>query len=89
LIAWGQQQQRAGAISDEATGEEMLVFALESRQPQIRYLALLTMAQLGLVGQISHIYKRLYDPNEAIRDTAYRTLVQFQERLGTALPLPI
>lgn len=89
LLEWGQQQQRTGAISDDVTGDEMLSFALESRQPQTRYLALLTITQLGLLNQISNVYKHLHDPNEAVRDTAYRTLAHFQNRLGTDLPLPI
>lgn len=88
LLDWGAQQQRAGAVDEEATGEDMLHFAMESRQDDIRYMALMTASQLELVQSAPVIYQRLYDPNEGVRDMAYQALMNLQRGMDKKLPLP-
>ena len=72
----------------EASGKELLNMAIREQDPVIRYLATSNSGQLGVYENMPDIYNLLNDPEDAIRDTAFRALVDLQMRMGKPLPLP-
>lgn len=72
----------------EASGVELLNMAMHESDPMIRYLATSNSGQLGVYENMSDIYNLLGDQEDAIRDTAYRALVDLQMKMGYPLPVP-
>jgi HEAT repeat protein len=72
----------------EASGIELLNMAMHESDPMIRYLATSNSGQLGVYENMADIYNLLGDQEDAIRDTAYRALVDLQMRMGSPLPIP-
>lgn len=72
----------------DASGIELLSMALRESDPIIRYLATANSGQLGVYENTAEIYQLLNDPEDAIRDTAFRALVDLQMRMGQPLPIP-
>lgn len=72
----------------EASGVELLNRAMRESDPIIRYLATSNSGQLGVYENMSDIYNLLSDQEDAIRDTAFRALVDLQMKMGYPLPIP-
>ena len=72
----------------EASGIELLNRAMRESDPMIRYLATSNSGQLGVYENMPDIYKLLSDQEDAIRDTAFRALVDLQMKMGYPLPIP-
>lgn len=72
----------------EASGVELLNMAMRESDPIIRYLATSNSGQLGVYENMADIYSLLNDQEDAIRDTAYRALVDLQMKMGSPLPIP-
>ncbi|MGB7339779.1 MAG: HEAT repeat domain-containing protein [Phototrophicaceae bacterium] len=90
FIAWEQNQREYGFITYDTESEDALEMAFQQEDDaSIRWLLTGTIGQLGQYDMIDKIYQSLQDNEEMIRDQAYRALAQFQERLGTPIPLPI
>ncbi len=62
--------------------------AMHESDPMIRYLATSNSGQLGVYDNMADIYNLLGDQEDAIRDTAYRALVDLQMKMGYPLPVP-
>lgn len=88
LLSWGGQQVRSGTIDEDTTGDAMLHFAMNSRNDDVRYMALLTASQLELPQSLRHVYQKLSDPSDRVRDIAYRALINLQRGFAKSLPAP-
>ena len=72
----------------ELSGIELLNMAMRESNPVIRFLATTNSGQLAVYENTMDIYQLLNDPEDVIRDTAYRALVDLQMRMGQPLPIP-
>lgn len=89
LLEWREEQVELGNLSHETAGRDLLMAALNTKDdPLIRLLAMVTIGQVGIYDLASQAYQALHDRQEAIRDAAYRTLGEFQMKLGKPLPTP-
>lgn len=71
----------------ELSGVDLLTMAMRESNPIIRFLATSNSGQLAVYENTMDIYQLLNDPEDAIRDTAYRALVDMQMRMGQPLPI--
>lgn len=89
LLSWSREQMEAGNIPFDMKDEPLFQHALQQKtDPLARLLATLTVGQVGEYGYTDRLYGLLSDPEEVIRDAAYRSLGEFQQRLGVQLPIP-
>ena len=72
----------------ELSGTTLLNMAMREPNPVIRFLATTNSGQLAVYENTMDIYQMLNDPEDVIRDTAYRALVDLQMRMGQPLPVP-
>lgn len=90
LKQWEIEMKEEGFIPFDTETEEVFVEALtQTEDPLIRMMATITVGQIGHYPMIDRVYDALKDDQEAIRDTAYRTLGDLQLQLGRPLPAPI
>jgi len=89
LLDFAEQQRRLGELPRDATALDVLQYAMTKGHPQLRYLALVTSSQLGIKDVLDAIYVRLNDKHEAIRDSAYRSLMSLSRQFGISLPAPV
>lgn len=89
LLEWSQEPIEAGEMPHDVEGIRMLEYALESSDsPLIRVLAAQTAAQLGVVDLTRPLYSALSDEEPLVRDSAYRSLAEFQVKTGQPLAPP-
>jgi HEAT repeat protein len=89
LHEWAEEEIERGNLPHDIEGMPLFERALDNHDdPLIRLLATVTIGQTGFYEKIDEVYQALTDNQEAIRDAAYRTLGQFQEKLGEPLPSP-
>lgn len=89
LLEWSQEPIEAGEMSHDVEGITMLEYALKSSDnPLIRVLAAQTAAQLGVVDLTRPLYSALSDAEPLVRDSAYRSLAEFQLKTGQPLAPP-
>ncbi len=86
LNQWALSQ--GDGIPKDVTGDDLLRMATQDDDAQIRYLAITTIGQLGIVVHVDRLYRALFDPHEAVRDAAQRALSNLQIKIGEALPAP-
>lgn len=89
LLDFAEQQRRMGDLPRDASALDVLHYAMTKGHPQLRYLALVTSSQLAIKETVDAIYVRLNDKHEAIRDSAYRTLMSLSKQFGLSLPAPV
>jgi HEAT repeat protein len=91
LASWREVQEMTGKLpEDHKSGNPLLVFALmQQKEPELRRLAAVAVGQYGVVEAARTLYQALADPQELIRDAAFRALGQIQMRVGKPLPLPV
>lgn len=89
LKQWEQEMKDEGFIPYDTEIEAVFEEAItQAEDPLIRMMATVTIGQIGKYGMIDKVYAALKDDQEAIRDTAYRTLGELQLQLGKPLPAP-
>lgn len=86
LIHWA--NSLGEALPQDADSGQLLELALQDNDSLYRSLAALTIGQLGLYRAIAPLYGALYDPEEVVRDAAFRGLADLQLQIGRPLPLP-
>jgi HEAT repeat protein len=90
LVEWSEMQRDAGNIPYDMPLEQVFDYAVEQEHDGlIRWLAAGTVGQLGEFRLIDKVYLALQDRQEAVRNIAYRSLGEFQQKLGKNLPSPI
>lgn len=90
LKDWGSEEIEVGNLPFDIEADELFQTAFkEARNDLIRALATQTIGQVGEYSMIDDIYEALRDDNAIIRDTAYRTLGEFQQKLGKRIPAPV
>jgi HEAT repeat protein len=90
LKQWEQEMKNEGFLPYDTEIEQVFEEAItQTEDPLIRMMAAITVGQIGHYPMIDKIYDALKDEQEAIRDTAYRTLGDLQLQLGRPLPAPI
>lgn len=87
MIQWALNPENE--VPNNIGGVELLRYALEHPDPQIRLLALATIGQLGMTEVVTDVYHGLSDREDAIRDTAYRALAELQLQANSPLPAPV
>jgi len=87
MINWALNPENE--VPNNIGGVELLRYALEHPDPQIRQLALATIGQLGMTEVLTDAYQHLSDKEDAIRDTAYRALADLQLQSNSPLPAPV
>jgi hypothetical protein len=89
LKQWGQTMMNEGFIPYDTQIEDVFEEAInQTEDPLIRLMATATIGQIGHYPMLDKVYQALKDDQEAIRDTAYRTLGELQLQLGRPLPAP-
>jgi HEAT repeat protein len=86
LQAWASQR---GDMIPPGDGQEILLKALQEGDAEIRTLAAINVAQLGLVDTTRALYGSLRDGREEVRATAHRALAELQLQIGEKLPSPL
>jgi hypothetical protein len=90
LLEWSEQQRDAGNIPYDMPIEQVFDYAVEQEHDaMIRWLATGTVGQIGEYRLIDKVYLALQDRQEYVRNMAYRSLGEFQQKLGKLLPSPI
>lgn len=90
LVEWSEAQRDAGNIPYDMPIEQVFDYAVEQEHDAlVRWLATGTVGQIGEFRLIDKVYLALQDRQEFVRNIAYRTLGEFQQKLGKALPSPI
>ena len=89
LLQWSIEQAQEGNIPHNIGGVHLLSYAIEQAEdPMIRLLAVVTAGQLCITDVIKELYGRLEDPEDAIRDAAYRSIAEIQFQTDQPLPAP-
>lgn len=90
LVNWVEEQKDLGNIPYDMEIKDTIPYVYELSNNDIaRWLMTSTIGQLGLYDMTDKIYQALNDQQNVIRDTAYRALAEFQEKLGVTIPAPI
>jgi len=80
--------QGEDTIKEIQQPDEILLMALEERDPLVQRLAVANIGQLGLAAHINTIYTILGHQSPDVRDAAYRALGDLQSQIGQPLPSP-
>ncbi|GAB5490593.1 MAG: hypothetical protein Phog2KO_08080 [Phototrophicaceae bacterium] len=89
FVEWMEYQKEQGFIPYDTEAEDVLASALSQTDDiDVRWLMTGTIGQLGQYDMLEEVYQALKDDDNLIRDRAYRTLAEFQEKLGKAIPVP-
>lgn len=90
FVDWMEHQKDQGFLPYDTEPEDALEQAFtQTDDVDVRWLMTGTIGQLGQYDMLEKVYQALQDSDELIRDRAYRTLAEFQERLGKPIPAPI
>lgn len=90
FVDWMEHQKDQGFLPYDTEPENALEQAFtQTDDVDVRWLMTGTIGQLGQYDMLEKVYQALQDSDELIRDRAYRTLAEFQERLGKPIPAPI
>lgn len=84
LIAWA--ATRGEGVPEGPVARNMLIRAMQEGTPRIRIAAARALVSLGHVPALKPLYAQLRDQDEVIRASAYSTLSDLQQRLGSPLP---
>lgn len=88
---WIREQTDAGILPSNIQAIDALKQAIHPKQSNalIRLLGVAIAGQLGVTSLADALYRALYDPEEAIRDSAHRALAELEIRHAQALPNPV
>ncbi|MCS6836052.1 MAG: HEAT repeat domain-containing protein [Anaerolineae bacterium] len=90
LNEWADREIYRGALSSELNAVQRLMAAIQNAQDAtVRQLAASIVGHLAVFDAIEALYRALNAPQDGVRDEAQRSLIQLEERLGQALPLPL
>lgn len=89
LQQWAQKAIRNNIIPDVQEDIPLLIAAIQQKQDlEARLRCIVLAGQLGFLWTSDRLYKALYDPQEAIRDSAFRSLKELGSGWNMRLPAP-
>lgn len=90
FVLWEEDQRDLGLVAHDTESEALLDIAFTNEDdPAVRWLMTGTAGQTGQYNMLEKLYLALEDREDIVRDRAYRSLAEFQERLGKAILIPI
>lgn len=90
FVLWEEDQRDLGLVAYDTESEALLDIAFTQQDDSaVRWLMTGTAGQTGQYNMLEKLYQALEDREDMVRDRAYRSLAELQERLGTTIPIPI